>query len=33
MQKKIVSNGDNSIEQKETFLCVYVNFTRILIWS
>ena len=33
MQKKIVSNGENSIEQKETLLCIYVNFTRILIWS
>ena len=33
MQKKIVSNGEISIEQNKAFLCIYVNFIRILIWS
>ena len=33
MQRKIASNGENSIERKKAFSCIYINFTRTLTCS
>ena len=33
MQRKIVSNSENSIEPKNVFSCIYINFKIILTCS